>query len=298
MRSRSSRVTSIAGRPLISTRSSLPSTASGRAHLHQARAAAALSLSMLLLLISSSALLLLSPSAVRLACPLQRGRSAIRCAVGPADEAGLAAVLEACAEDPAALTKQLSKDQLRAECARRSLRITGTKADLAPRLVEALRLEQRAAPPAPLASGGAPPAPAPRPEVDGTAPAEPAVAAGGGLADRISQHLADAAAPAAAQPKRRAAPSVPSSPQPPAASSSVQPAAQMSEHGSSGVDVEMTILGSGACNPSPFRSASALALRVRGLVKKQGRYRRPARPKRLIGRGWPKLGIAWSMVWR
>jgi|TARA_B110001469_G_scaffold119705_1_gene127508 hypothetical protein len=40
----------------------------------------------------------------------------------------------------------------------------------------------------------------------------------------------------------------------------------MSEHGSSGVDVEMTILGSGACNPSPFRSASALALRVRNLV--------------------------------
>jgi hypothetical protein len=41
----------------------------------------------------------------------------------------------------------------------------------------------------------------------------------------------------------------------------------MSGHGSSGADVEMTILGSGACNPSPFRSASALALRVRGLVE-------------------------------
>ena len=29
---------------------------------------------------------------------------------------------------------------------------------------------------------------------------------------------------------------------------------------------------------------------------KQGRYGRPARPKRLIGRGWPKLGTAWSTV--
>eukprot|EP00964_Phaeocystis_antarctica_P033562 scaffold19028_cov47-Phaeocystis_antarctica.AAC.1 len=26
--------------------------------------------------------------------------------------------------------------------------------------------------------------------------------------------------------------------------------------------------------------------------EKQGRYGRPARPKRLIGRGWPKLGAA------
>ena len=29
---------------------------------------------------------------------------------------------------------------------------------------------------------------------------------------------------------------------------------------------------------------------------KQGRYGRPARPKRLIGRGWPKLGAAWSVT--
>ena len=145
---------------------------------------------MLLLVSSSAALLLLSPSAVRLACPVQRGQPAIRCAVGPADEAGLAAVLEAaaCAQDPEALTKQLSKDQLKAECARRSLRVSGTKAELAPRLVEALRQEQSAAasppPPAPLASGGAPPAPAPRPDASGTAQAEAAVAADGVLAAR------------------------------------------------------------------------------------------------------------------
>ena len=218
-------------------------------------------LARLLLISSSTALLPLAPSAVRPSCPLQRGRSAIRCAAGPADDSGLAAVLQACAEDPAALAKRLSKDALRAECARRSLRISGTKAELAPRLVEALRREQRA----PLASGGAPPASAraPRANANGTGRAKPAV----GLADRISQHLAEAAAPAVAQPKRRVARSVPSSPRPPAASSSVQPATQLSGHGSSGADVEMTILGSGACNPSPFRSASALALRVRDLVE-------------------------------
>ena len=28
------------------------------------------------------------------------------------------------------------------------------------------------------------------------------------------------------------------------------------------------------------------------LCGNQGRYGRPARPKRLIGRGWPKLGVA------
>ena len=154
-------------------------------------------LARLLLISSSTALLPLAPSAVRPYCRLQRGRSAIRCAAGPADDSGLAAVLQACAEDPAALAKRLSKDALRAECARRSLRISGTKAELAPRLVEALRREQRA----PLASGGAPPASAraPRPNANGTGRAKPAV----GLADRISQHLAEAAAPAVAQPKRR-----------------------------------------------------------------------------------------------
>ena len=144
----------------------------------------------MLLFSNSAALLLLSPSAVRLACPVQHGRPAIRCAVGPADEAGLAAVLEACAQDPEALTKQLSKDQLRAECSRRSLRVSGTKAELAPRLVEALRQEQHAAasppplPPAPLASGGVPPASAPRPDASATTQAEPIVAAGGVPADR------------------------------------------------------------------------------------------------------------------
>ena len=34
------------------------------------------------------------------------------------------------------------------------------------------------------------------------------------------------------------------------------------------------------------------------LCGKQGLYGRPARPKRLIGRDWPKLGAAWSTIWR
>ena len=31
---------------------------------------------------------------------------------------------------------------------------------------------------------------------------------------------------------------------------------------------------------------------------KQGLCGRPGRPKRLIGRGWPELGAAWSTIWR
>ena len=59
---------------------------------------------MLLLFMQQSLLLLLSPSAVRLAYPVPpRGRPAIRCAASPADEAGLASVLERCGEDPTAL---------------------------------------------------------------------------------------------------------------------------------------------------------------------------------------------------
>ena len=32
--------------------------------------------------------------------------------------------------------------------------------------------------------------------------------------------------------------------------------------------------------------------------RKQGRYGRSARPKRRVGRGWPKLGAAWSTIRR
>ena len=34
------------------------------------------------------------------------------------------------------------------------------------------------------------------------------------------------------------------------------------------------------------------------LCENKGRYGRPARPKRLIGRGRPKFRVAWSMNWR
>ena len=34
------------------------------------------------------------------------------------------------------------------------------------------------------------------------------------------------------------------------------------------------------------------------LCGKQGLYGRPARPKRLIGRGWPKLRVACGTSWR
>ena len=34
------------------------------------------------------------------------------------------------------------------------------------------------------------------------------------------------------------------------------------------------------------------------LCREQGLYGRPARPRRRIGRGWPKLGAAWGVLWR
>ena len=34
------------------------------------------------------------------------------------------------------------------------------------------------------------------------------------------------------------------------------------------------------------------------LCREQGLYGRPAWPKRLVGRGWPKLGAAWGILWR
>ena len=43
-------------------------------------------------------------------------------------------LLQKCNSDAARLAKMLSKDQLKSECEARSLRVTGTKSELAPRL--------------------------------------------------------------------------------------------------------------------------------------------------------------------
>ena len=45
------------------------------------------------------------------------------------------------------------------------------------------------------------------------------------------------------------------------------------------------------------RAAPILADRSGRLCRNQGRRGRPARPKRLVGRGWPKLGAASGVAW-
>eukprot|EP00964_Phaeocystis_antarctica_P077892 scaffold48399_cov35-Phaeocystis_antarctica.AAC.1 len=46
-----------------------------------------------------------------------------------------------------------------------------------------------------------------------------------------------------------------------------------------------------------FAQSGRVQLSGSHLCGKQGRYGRPARPKRLIGRGWPKLGAACGTIW-
>ena len=218
----------------------------------------------------------------------------LRCSVWAAD-GGVGAVLGACGADPVELAKKLTKEQLRAECERRSLRVSGTKAELAPRLAEALQAESHAY--SPVATEVLPRpavAVASPPPARATPPPAAATARGDALADRLAARLADAAGEPAprrngehhrhhhqerpprreAQPQQRrhaaaqerAAPESRAAPEgraaPPAQEGKASSAAFDASE-SSGNDIELTVLGSGACNPGPARSASSIALRVR-----------------------------------
>ena len=164
------------------------------------------------------------------------------------------ALLAECNGDASTLAKLLSKEQLKKMCAERKLRVSGTKSDLAPRLLAALVEDQpQGVPPAPIAptKAAAPPAhsqeaaavgaragssspsrPAPRPS---HLPAKAASGAGARVAaGQPASHLASVAQPLAST--------------------------------STGCDWELTVLGSGSCNPSPWRGASCSALRVRDSI--------------------------------
>ena len=168
--------------------------------------------------------------------------------VSPVATMGL---LEDCGGSADTLAKQLTKEQLKQECAARKLRLTGTKAELAPRLIAAMRAELAA-----------------ERSAEGSTPAASAVEARGPALRDMS--------PAAAKRRRRAAPQLPTgagsataaaaSSEPGAATAGASPliaAPFEADWGAgSGADLEVTVLGSGACNPSPSRSASCLALRV------------------------------------
>ena len=145
------------------------------------------------------------------------------------------------------LATLLSKAELKCECAARKLPVSGTKAVLAPRLLRALHDEQATAAPAPAPHAPSidfPPPPPPARVPTTTRPTRAAAAAKG------PPMVADGAASAHAGARAAAAPS--------AAAAAATAAAT-----NSGADFELTILGSGACFPSPARGASCTALRVR-----------------------------------
>ena len=186
-------------------------------------------------------------------------------------------LLQRCESSSARLAKLLTKDQLKAECAKRKLLISGTKGDLAPRLLSALQEEDvptasssAALPPPPSPVAPAPSAPPPLPR---EAPRRRAAPSGGAAAAAAATATTTAAAPdgnsnsaatgggfgagaAAYNPHARYDAS--------GALIDIAPAeGTLKEQPSSGADLELTILGSGACNPSPWRGASCAALRVR-----------------------------------
>jgi len=166
---------------------------------------------------------------------------------------GMPNLLVACDGSAAHLEKILSKDELKAECAARSLPLSGTKAVLAPRLLQALIVES-ATQAATQADMQAAPLPPPLP------------------ADLLPQSAASPA-PAATRPTRASAATKP----PALATDAIKSvdttcavpavdaaaAATAAAWGASGADMEVSILGSGACFPSPARGASCTALRVR-----------------------------------
>jgi ribonuclease Z len=158
------------------------------------------------------------------------------------------ALLSRCAGSAEALAEMLSKDDLKEACAARSLSVSGTKAVLAPRLLSALQPPSSSGPPPPSAI------PAARPSRRSAAK-QPAANA--------PHPAADGGRRAAGSPRRAAA-------EQPArgGEASLHPAADDGRRAAaapagSGADLELTILGSGACNPTPWRGASCSALRIK-----------------------------------
>ncbi len=155
-------------------------------------------------------------------------------------------LLEQCGASPTKLASLLSKDDLKACCAAHRLAVSGTKPVLASRLIESL-----------LAQSGA--------EVAG-------IGTHGGGGNSGSSGAGGVAAalpyPSRAPTAARMPASMPSSTAPTVETAATDRRSRASggEGGaptSSGADLELTVLGSGACNPSPSRGASCTALRVR-----------------------------------
>ena len=173
----------------------------------------------------------------------------LRAAIVLSTATGVPNLLVACDGSATHLEKLLSKDELKAECAARSLPLSGTKAVLAPRLLQALIVEaftQAATQAAMQAAPLPPPLPADLPRQSAAAATRPTRASAATKPPALATDAIKSVDTTCAVPAVDAA-----------------AAATAAAWGASGADMEVSILGSGACFPSPARGASCTALRVR-----------------------------------
>ena len=160
-------------------------------------------------------------------------------------------LLDKCGGNAEKLAALLSKTELKEMCAARSLRVSGTKIELAPRLLKSLQSE---APEAPLDPAPSPP-PSPPP------PPQPSAVEAPSKAAPTRRTMAPEPTNVAATPTV-----VRSTPQYDASGALIDTGTSQSANTGSGCDMELTVLGSGACNPSPWRGASCSALRIRDSI--------------------------------
>jgi len=161
----------------------------------------------------------------------------------------------------AELVRRLSREELRAACASRSLRVSGTKAELAARLQEYAAKPAAAAASAAASGSAAASSSATQPH-DSSAAAPPRRRTlQGGAAAPSSHGLAPLTASGGSREAQAATDAAPVSGGGGGGGVDAGGGAGGGNTGT-GADMEVVVLGSGACNPSPTRSASSLALRL------------------------------------
>ncbi|EOD29585.1 hypothetical protein EMIHUDRAFT_456773 [Emiliania huxleyi CCMP1516] len=164
----------------------------------------------------------------------------------------------------AELVRRLSREELRAACASRSLRVSGTKAELAARLQEYAAKPAAAAASAAASGSAASSSSATQPHDSSAAAAAPPRrrTLQGGAAAPSSHGLAPLTASGGSREAQAAADAAPVSGGGGGGGGVDAGGGAGGGNTGTGADMEVVVLGSGACNPSPTRSASSLALRL------------------------------------
>ena len=159
------------------------------------------------------------------------------------------------------LAKLLTKPELKEECEKRSLPVSGTKVQLAPRLLDALRAELALSP---AYASGVPipqkPPPSPPPVVQAPAATSTVTRPPQRRTAQDAPPLPSGAAPVESTPTPASTPALPKYD---ASGMLIDIGSSADGRTGTGADFELTVLGSGACSPSPWRGASCTAIRVR-----------------------------------